>query len=170
MEEEREVCDGNVRKNQLFCVLVSSSCQMDTNKKNRPGATKLIRERPRQKKAWQTHTSLLSRLPWDRRRRRTRKGGGEGGVEKTVGSLKPNTRLRNHPSPPPLLITHSGTKESTFREFSHGTQRRERQDRASQRDGKRRRTSLKAGERPLLSHTWEGAIEGPLYFISLTLF
>ena len=158
----------------MFCVLVSSSCQTDTNKKNRPEATKLIRERPRQKKAWPTRTSLLSCLPWDRRRRRTRKGGGEGGVEKNSRESEAKHKAQEPPVTPtlslPLLITHSGTKESTFREFSHGTQRRERQARASQRDGRRRRTSLKAGERPLLSHTWEGAIEGPLSFIPLTLF
>lgn len=61
---------------------------------------------------------------------------------KTVGSLKPNTRLKIHPSPPftfilCLLITHTGTKESTSQGVSHGTLRRERQDRVRQRDGKR---------------------------------
>lgn len=122
-EEEGEVCRGNCKKDiEVFWVPVSSARQTDTNKKNRPKATDLIRERPREKKGWRTHTSLLSCLPWDRRRRRReewRKGEG-GGVGKQWGVWRqtqgPGAAL--HPTfILPLLIAHTGTKESTQEGF-----------------------------------------------------
>lgn len=80
----------------------------------------------------------------------------------TVGSLRPNTRLRNRP-PPPLpppkpLITHTGTIEPTFPGFSHGTGRRER-DRPEgwRRRGRKKRDgglALKPGS----DHHYRGAI------------
>lgn len=96
----------------MFWVPVSSARQMDTNKKNRPKATELIRERPREKKGWQTNTSLLSCLPWDRRRRKReewRKGGGGGGVERQWGvwSQTQGSGTALHPHPYPLSSDHS---------------------------------------------------------------
>lgn len=58
------------KTSKCFRVPLFSARQTDTNKKIRPKATDLIRERPREKKGWQTRTSLLSCLLWDRRRRR----------------------------------------------------------------------------------------------------
>lgn len=111
-------------------------------KRNRPKATELIREWPREKKGWQTHTSLLSCLPWDRRRRRREEWRKEGRrrSRKTVGSLKTNTRLRNRPSPPPLpSLFWSLTqvqKNPLFMGFPKARRDAERQDRERQRDAK----------------------------------
>lgn len=79
--------------------------------------------------------------------------------EKDSGESEDKHKAQEPPLTPTLilspLITHTGTKESPFHGFSHGTQRSARQDRVRQRDGKRLRergggTSLKAGERLLL--------------------
>lgn len=63
------------------------------------------------------------------RRRRSRK---------TVGSLKPNTRPRHRPSPPPSSDQSHRYKRIHTGGFSHGTQRGERQARARQRDVRER--------------------------------
>lgn len=60
----------------------------------------------------------------------------------TVGSLRPKHKAEEPPFTTPQsltpcpLITHTGTKESTFHGFSHGAGRREGQARGRQRDGR----------------------------------
>lgn len=63
--------------------------------------------------------------------------------EKDSGESEAKHKAQEPPLTPTLilspLITHTGTKESPFHGFSHGTQRSERQDRVRQKDGKRGR-------------------------------
>lgn len=86
---------------------------------------------------------------WRRRRRRG-----------TVGSLRPNTRLRNRPpsSPPKPLITHTGTIEATFPGFSHGTGRRERDRPEERRRGGRKKRDGGLALKPGRDHHYRGAI------------